>query len=144
MLTVVDEYTRQALATTVGRSLIPASVRKEFERLSLARGRPAVLRSDNAAESVAFEPTEWLEELGAATVHIEPGKLWENRQGESFNPPFARRRTHHMGVLEPAHARADRGSGIEHNREHVHCSRGHLTPDEFVARGTAAIEQDAA
>ncbi len=44
VLTVVDEHARQALAATVGRSLTSACVRKEFELLFSAHGRPAALR----------------------------------------------------------------------------------------------------
>jgi len=44
VLTVVDEYTRQALAATAARSLTAAGVRKELERLFFLHGRPAVLR----------------------------------------------------------------------------------------------------
>ena len=145
VLTVVDEYTRQALAATVGRSLTSAGVREELERLFSAHGRPAVLRSDNGPEFVAFELTEWLEKVGAATFHIEPGKPWQNGYGESFN---ARLRDECLNMEEfwsLPHARALIDAWrIEYNSEHLHSSLGYLTPDEFAAGCTPALEQDAA
>ena len=145
VLTVVDEYTRQALAATVGRSLTSAGVREELERLFSAHGRPAVLRSDNGPEFVAFELTEWLGKVGAATFHIEPGKPWQNGYGESFN---ARLRDECLNMEEfwsLPHARAlIEAWRIEYNSEHLHSSLGYLTPDEFAAGCTPALEQDAA
>jgi putative transposase len=145
VLTVVDEFTRQALAATVGRSLTSAGVKGELERLFSLHGRPAVLRSDNGPEFIACELIEWLGKVGAATFHIEPGKPWQNGFGESFN---ARLRDECLNMEEFAnlpHARAlIEAWRIEYNREHLHSSLGYLTPDEFAARCAATIEQDAA
>jgi putative transposase len=107
--------------------------------------RPAVLRSDNGPEFVAFELTEWLGKVGAATFHIEPGKPWQNGYGESFN---ARLRDECLNMEEfwsLPHARAlIEAWRIEYNSEHLHSSLGYLTPDEFAAGCTSALEQDAA
>ena len=85
VLTVVDEYTRQALAASVGRSLTSASAGKELWAAVFRPRLAGGVALDNGPEFVACELTEWLEELGAATFHIEPGKPWQNGYGESFN-----------------------------------------------------------
>ena len=47
MLTVVDEFTREALAIRVDRRLNSAAVIETLAELMLARGTPAHIRSDN-------------------------------------------------------------------------------------------------
>ncbi len=78
VLSMVDEFTREALAVVPARSLTAAAVKGVLAKLFAKRGRPAVLRSDNGPEFIAFELTEWLEAQGSATYHIEPGKPWQN------------------------------------------------------------------
>jgi transposase InsO family protein len=85
ILSVLDEFTREALALACGRSLTAAHVKRVLAELFASRGRPAVIRSDNGPEFVSFELTEWLADLGAGTYHIEPGKPWQNAYGESFH-----------------------------------------------------------
>ena len=46
-LTVVDEFTREALAIRVDRRLNSAAVMETLAELMLARGTPAHIRSDN-------------------------------------------------------------------------------------------------
>jgi transposase InsO family protein len=61
VLSIVDEFTREALAIVPARSLTASAVKGVLARLFTGRGRPAVLRSDNGPEFIAFELTEWLE-----------------------------------------------------------------------------------
>ena len=46
-MTVVDEFTRQGFAITVGRSLTAGDVIDVLEKLSLVHGRRTCLRSDS-------------------------------------------------------------------------------------------------
>jgi putative transposase len=48
----------------------------------LMRGVPEHIRSDNGAEMTA---RNWLTQVGAQTLYIEPGSPWENGYCESFN-----------------------------------------------------------
>jgi len=54
-------------------------------QLFVDRGLPAYLRSDNGGEFTATDLREWLAKLDVGTLYIEPGSLWENGYGESFN-----------------------------------------------------------
>jgi len=85
MLTVEDEYTREALTVAVGRSMPAKRVKEILAQISSERGAPEYLQSDNGPELVAVELTGWLVELRVKTHHIDPGSPWQNAYGESFN-----------------------------------------------------------
>ncbi len=51
----------------------------------LMRGVPEHIRSDNGAEMTANVVRNWLTQVGAKTLFIEPGSPWENGYYESFN-----------------------------------------------------------
>ena len=129
VLSVLDEYTRVVLALVPGRSLTSAAVKGVLARLFARHGRPAVIRSDNGPEFIAFELVEWLEGLGAETHHIEPGKPWQNGYGESFH---ARLRDECLNCEEfwsVEHARVVLENWrCEYNTEHLHSSLGGRPP----------------
>ena len=85
ILNVIDEYTRECLATRVARSLTVEDVQECLTELFCQRGVPAHLRSDNGPEFTAKAIRKWLNELGASTLFIDPGSPWENGYAESFN-----------------------------------------------------------
>jgi len=85
MLTVVDEFTREALAIRVDRRLNSAAVIETLAELMLERGTPAHIRSDNGPEFVARAVRDWIAAVGSKTAYIEPGSPWENGYVESFN-----------------------------------------------------------
>ena len=51
----------------------------------LVRGIPEHIRSDNGPEMTAKIVRQWLANVGAKTLYIEPGSPWENGYCESFN-----------------------------------------------------------
>lgn len=53
--------------------------------IMLVRGVPEHLRFDNGAEMTAKVLRNWLGNIGARTLYIEPGSPWENGYCESFN-----------------------------------------------------------
>ena len=53
--------------------------------VSLWRGIPEYIRSDNGPEFIAQPLRQWLRNLGTGTLYIEPGSPWENGYCESFN-----------------------------------------------------------
>lgn len=85
ILNVIDEYTRECLATRVARNLTGEDVQECLTQLFCQRGVPMHLRSDNGPEFTARKIRKWLNELGASTLFIEPGSPWENGYIESFN-----------------------------------------------------------
>jgi putative transposase len=139
VLTVIDEFTREALAVVPARSLTSSSVKGVLAKLFADRGTPERIRSDNGPEFIAFELTEWLEREGATTHHIEPGKPWQNSFAESFNNRVRDEclNMHEFWSIE--HARVVLESWrIEFNTEHPHSSLGYMTPAQFAADWGAA------
>jgi transposase InsO family protein len=83
-LTVVDEYTRECLVIRVERRITSHEVLMTLADLFLEYGVPEHIRSDSGPEFVAKAVREWLSDLGATTLFIEPGSPWENGYIESF------------------------------------------------------------
>src|SRR5213079_2320303 len=77
-LTVVDEWTREALAIDVGSSIRSGRVIDLLSRLVSVRGAPRYLRSDNGPEFVSTAILNWVEQEKIETVYIAPGKPWQN------------------------------------------------------------------
>lgn len=85
MLTVLDEYTRQALCVAVGTTLGSTQVLEALYPLLLKHGRPAYIRSDNGPEFTAAPLQVWLRRVGIKPIQIYPGSPWENGYNERFN-----------------------------------------------------------
>ena len=85
ILTVLDEYTRECLATVVGRRLRSDDVLHCLTNLFVTHGTPEHIRSDNGPEFTAKAVRRWLRKIGVRTMYIEPGSPWENGYNESFN-----------------------------------------------------------
>lgn len=139
VLTVIDEFTREALAVVPARSLTASSVKGVLAKLFASRGKPERIRSDNGPEFIAFELTEWLEAQGATTHHIEPGKPWQNSFAESFNNRVRDEclNMHEFWSIEHARVVLETWR-IEFNTEHPHSSLGYKTPAQFAASWSVA------
>ena len=85
ILTVLDEYTREALAIEVRAKMGQAEVTKVLTRLIAQRGAPEFVRSDNGAEFSAQIAKEALRSQGVEVALIAPGSPWQNGKNERFN-----------------------------------------------------------
>lgn len=90
MLTVLDEFTREALSVTVAVRMGAADVLETLYPLFLARGTPVYLRSDNGPEFTAEPFQTWLTRVGVKPIRILPGSPWENGYNERFNGTLRR------------------------------------------------------
>ncbi len=134
-LTVVDEYTREALAIDVAGSIRSPRVVVVLARLVSLHGHPRHIRSDNGPEFVSKAVLKWVTESGIDTAHIDPGKPWQNGSNESFNGNF---RDECLG-MEWFRSRSEAKVIIEKWRQHYnsvrpHSALGYQTPHEFKAR----------
>ena len=120
VLTVVDEFTRVALATHGAYSITARTVKAVLADLFAVNGAPAVMRSDNGGEFIASEVVDWLAETGTDTFHIDPGKPWQNGFGESFNARLRDECLNEHEFWSLAHARVllERFR-VEYNTEHL-------------------------
>ena len=84
-LNIIDEFTRECLASIPRRSWKGNSVIEVLAELMLQRGAPEYIRSDNGSEFTSKKIRKWLSNVGVITTYIEPGSPWENGYCESFN-----------------------------------------------------------
>ena len=85
ILNVMDEYSRECLASRVARRFTHHDVLEILTELFIQRGVPVHIRSDNGAEFTAKRVRSWLSNLQVKPLFIEPGSPWENGYIESFN-----------------------------------------------------------
>ena len=131
-LTVIDEYTREALAIDVAVSIRSSRLKEVLAKLISVHGAPQYLRSDNGPEFVSRAVLAWLTAEKIDTALIEPGKPWQNGTNESFNGKFR----DECLSMEWFRNRVDAKIVIENWRRHYnevrpHSSLGNLTPAEF-------------
>lgn len=132
MLTVVDEFTRVALAIRVDTSIRAKAVIELLQELFEKQGAPRFLRSDNGPEFIAKELHSWLKAKGSETFYIAPGSPWENAYGESFNGKL-RDECLNMEIfrtLKEAQLITEQYRR-SYNSERPHSSLNYLTPMEF-------------
>jgi putative transposase len=136
LLNITDEFTKEALAIEVHRSITADHTVDVLEAIVAARGAtPEFLRMDNGTELTANALRDWCRFSGAGSVYIEPGSPWENPFIESFNGKL---RDELLNVeafesLLEAQVLAE-DYRIEYNTYRPHSSLGQLTPAEFAER----------
>jgi transposase InsO family protein len=72
MLSVIDEYPREGLAIRAARTFRSNAVLELLTELFVLRGVPEHIRSDNGPEFTVIAVREWLGNVGAKTIYIEP------------------------------------------------------------------------
>ena len=85
ILNILDEYTRECVASVVARRIRSHDVLLILADLFLSRGIPTHIRSDHGPEFIARTLRHWLKALTVAPLYIEPGSPWENGYIESVN-----------------------------------------------------------
>jgi putative transposase len=131
ILTVVDEFTREALAIAVGYRMTATQVIWVLARAFKAEGWPEYLRSDNGPEFIAEALETWLKDRGVVTHHIDPASPWQNAYGESFNGKL-RAECLDLEVFETdtEARRVLEAWRIQYNVSRPHSSLGYRTPAE--------------
>lgn len=85
ILTVIDEYTREALRIEVQRRMGARQVVRVLHELSMERGPPAFIRSDNGGEFANRLLEQAMSRLDVDVALIAPGSPWQNGKNERFN-----------------------------------------------------------
>lgn len=85
ILNIIDEYSRECLASFVARRIRSQDVIFVLADLFIEHGIPEHIRSDNGPEFVAKKLLSWFKTLQVKPLFIEPGSPWENGYCESFN-----------------------------------------------------------
>ena len=131
-LTVVDEYTRESLASDVAGSIRSGRVIEVLSQLISTHGAPKILRSDNGPEFVSRALLRWAANENLDMALIDPGKPWQNGTAESFNGKFR----DECLSMEWFRNRTEAKVVIEQWRQHYnevrpHSSLGNQTPAAF-------------
>ena len=134
MLCIVDDFSRECLATVADTSLSGIRVVRELEQLIRVRGKPTIMVSDNGTELTRVAVLRWVP-ARVAGHSIEPGKPVQNAFSESFNSRLPDECLNQHAFLSLAEAREIISSGRhDYNFVRPHSSLGRLTPNEFVAQ----------
>jgi len=132
ILCIVDDFSRECLATVVDTSLGGVRVVRELEQLGFERSTPRVIVSDNGTELTSCAVLRWA--TGRLDWHyIEPGKPVQNAFIESFNSRLRDECLNEHVFLTLAEAR-ETIEAWRHDYNHLrpHGSLGALTPTEFA------------
>ena len=130
-MTLEDEFTREGLAIKVDKSIKAKDIICTLADLFSERGAPMYLRSDNGPEFIEKALKRWLAKNGTDTIHIEPGKPWQNGFIESFNSKV-RDEFLNMEVFYPlaeAQAKAEIWR-LDYNGIRPHSSLKYQTPEQ--------------
>ncbi len=88
-LNIIDEFTREALATRPARSFTADATVAVLDGLVTSLGRrPEHIRMDNGPELTAHALADWCRYNGVDPAFIDPGSPWQNGVCESFNGRF--------------------------------------------------------
>ncbi len=132
LFTVVDVFTREALAIEVDTSLPGGRVVQVLERLVAERGIPAEIVLDNGPELVGKALDQWASECGVGLRFIEPGKPVQNAFVESFQGrPRDECLDRHWFVSLPDARHTVEAWRQDYNRVRPHSALGYRSPQEF-------------
>lgn len=132
-LTLEDEYTREALAIEVERSITSRDLIETLRYVFEVRGSPKFIRSDNGPEFIAAALRGWLEVSSVGTLYIEPGAPWENGFNESFNGKFRDELLNGELFTSLKEAKViTEDYRLEYNHRRPHSRLGYVTPAAFA------------
>jgi transposase InsO family protein len=103
LMPIIDEFSRECLAIRVARRINGIGVIDTMADAMLLHGVPEHIRSDNGPEMTANIVRNWLAQVGAKTLYIEPGSPWETDIAKAsmgnlgMNFYGLRQQVHHRG-----------------------------------------------
>ncbi|CAG4917674.1 IS3 family transposase ISBvi7 [Paraburkholderia saeva] len=132
-LTIVDIYTREALAVDVGQRLGGTDVVRVLEGLRNRRGTPRMLFCDNGSEFTSQVMDLWAYHHKVEIAFSRPGKPTDNAFVESFNDTLRDEclNTHWFTSLTDAREQIERWR-VEYNESRPHRSLGEVPPAEYA------------
>ena len=135
ILCVIDDFSRECLATVVDNSLSGERVARELDAIAGRRGYPLMVVSDNGTELTSNAILAWQEDRGVEWHYIAPGKPMQNGFVESFNGRLRDECLNEHLFRNYRHARdIIEEWRIDYNQHRPHTSLNGLTPNEFATR----------
>ena len=80
ILNVIDDFSRECLATVVDNSISGVRVARELDRIAETRGLPCMVVSDNGTELTSNAILKWSQDRQVEWHYIQPGKLYAAEQ----------------------------------------------------------------
>jgi putative transposase len=131
LLTILDTFTREALAIEVDTSLPGERVVQVLARVVAERGVPQELVMDNGPELTSRVLDQWAYTMGVQLRFITPGKPIENAFVESFNGRLRDECLNEHWFLTLADARQlVEAWRRDYNQARPHSALGYRTPAE--------------
>jgi putative transposase len=140
LFTVVDVFTREALAIEVDTSLPGGRVVRVLERLVAERGAPDEIVLDNGPELAGKALDQWAYERGVWLRFIEPGKPIQNAFVESFHGRLRDECLDRHWFIGLSDARQTIETWRQdYNQSRPHSALGYRPPEEFRQAFEAAV-----
>lgn len=132
LLSVLDVFTREALALEVDTSLPGSRVVRVLDRLAGERSAPVKIVLDNGPELIGRALEEWAHRHAVALHFIDPGKPIQNAHCESFHGRLRDECLNEHWFLGLADARRIvEAWRRDYNAERPHSALAYRTPEEF-------------
>ena len=134
VLNIVDDVTRECLATVIDTSISGRRVVRELGDLIARRGAPKMIVSDNGTELTSNAVLAWCGDVGIEWYYIAPGRPTQNRFVESFNGRMRDELLNETLFFTIGQARTILARWVDdYNTERPHSSLGYATPAAFAA-----------
>lgn len=135
ILNVLDDVTKECLASVVDTSISGRRVARELTALIEKRGKPGVIVSDNGTEFTSNAILAWADKMQVKWHYIAPGKPMQNGNAEAFNGRMRDELLNETLFFGIDHARDAVGNWVRtYNTERPHSALGYLTPRAFAAQ----------
>lgn len=134
ILTIIDTFTRECLATTVGSRLRSEDVVDTLTKITQARGHPKRIFCDNGSEFAGRITDLWAYTNKVTLAFSRPGKPTDNALIESFNGSFRDEclNLHWFTSYEDAKVKIEAWRS-EYNQSRPHKALNNLSPTEYAA-----------
>jgi putative transposase len=140
LLSVIDVFTREALALEVDTSLPGSRVVRVLDRLAGERPLPTQLVLDNGPELIGRALEEWAHRHQVTLHFIDPGKPIQNAHCESFHGRLRDECLDEHWFLSVGDARQIvEAWRRDYNAERPHSALGYQTPIAFAQRAAPAV-----
>jgi putative transposase len=142
-LTIVDVFSREALAIEVGQRLRGEHVVEVLNRLVRQRGAPKYLLADNGAEFTGHLVDLWAYHHGARIDFSRPGKPTDNAFIETFNGSLRDEclNVHWFETLAEAR-RLIEAWRVDYNESRPHMALGNIPPGEYASRAAGSMDPE--
>ncbi len=133
-MTLIDDFTREALAVEIDFSLPTLRVLRVFDSIVGERGLPDTIRFDHGPEFTSLAMLKWGAEHHVNLHFIDPGKPTQNGAVESFNGRVRDELLNPNCFRDVYAARAAAEAWLtDYNDVRPHSALGYMTPAEFIA-----------